>query len=743
MQNISKKVNGPINQYVLDYLNFGRRIVRLKPLSKAPIDYDWVNTMGMSLEQCKEHDGNFGMCVDEDMLIVDVDVKNGKKGLESYEKLCDDMGNIYEPTVITASGGYHVYFSIPKGMSLKSKIDKYPDIDFLSRGRQVVIAGSKLLNNTKYDYGTEGFNVKEAPNYLIELLDKDSLLTEEVQPLQNRILDIKSLEELPEELLRKIQLKNITTPEVRGIVYQLKPDIEYEDWITVGMALHHWDLDKGLTIWKDWSKNGEKYKKGECEKKWITFKDNGIKGITLASVYYLVKKLRIADNWYEDWVFDVTAKDSPFYQMSTRTMMNSASFNKINYQNMPFNKEGKRMLPNKWVMLNGDLIPNVYGKVYRPDVDNETVRTDDGVLYINTFNKKSLPETAEVYSTEGKEAIQIIITHINMVCNHDKYVNDCLLQYIAHNVQYLGEKINWCPVLFSGEGTGKTFFAELMKTVIGVRNVGVIGTSTLASGFTGWNNQYAMVFIEELKISGYSTHGILNTLKPCISNSQIETVSKYSNPRTVKNTTNYFITTNHHGCIPVNKNSGRRFFMIDLLEPKCGKNYYKYLFESLVTHSGEIKKFFLEYPITQEFKNITKSEAPMTEYKKALMVTSNIHNEGYNEIENIIKGRKVFVDNDLKSLLPYSILPQKKTDILVNIGYRPYSTLINGEAIWIHTDLVGKVNDDDIKMYLEKEGNLKNKLFGELSIIEKEIEENEDEKIRQEYLENIKKSIDI
>lgn len=48
----------------------------------------------------------------------------------------------------------------------------------------------------------------------------------------------------------------------------------YGDWLGVGMALH--SIDDGLLgAWDEWSRSSEKYKDGECAKKWATFTRGG------------------------------------------------------------------------------------------------------------------------------------------------------------------------------------------------------------------------------------------------------------------------------------------------------------------------------------------------------------------------------------------------------------------------------------------------------------------------------------
>jgi hypothetical protein len=56
----------------------------------------------------------------------------------------------------------------------------------------------------------------------------------------------------------------------------------YDDWISVGMALHSLNDDTLLLEWDDWSKFSSKYRVGECQKKWKSFNRSGVAIGTLA-----------------------------------------------------------------------------------------------------------------------------------------------------------------------------------------------------------------------------------------------------------------------------------------------------------------------------------------------------------------------------------------------------------------------------------------------------------------------------
>ncbi len=99
--------------------------------------------------------------------------------------------------------------------------------------------------------------------------------------------------------------------EMESLLDQLDPDMGREDWVRVGMALHHEAEgdDTGFDIWNDWSSNGGKYPGEEAlREQWDSFTRRmgpGRKQITMASVIYMTKQ---ADLRLEPTVEQITAK---------------------------------------------------------------------------------------------------------------------------------------------------------------------------------------------------------------------------------------------------------------------------------------------------------------------------------------------------------------------------------------------------------------------------------------------------
>jgi len=70
---------------------------------------------------------------------------------------------------------------------------------------------------------------------------------------------------------------------------QKQPDAadDYDIWITVGQTLH--ELDESLLeVWDEWSKTSDKYKDGECHKRWLSFSKGGGRG--LGSLIHIAKE---------------------------------------------------------------------------------------------------------------------------------------------------------------------------------------------------------------------------------------------------------------------------------------------------------------------------------------------------------------------------------------------------------------------------------------------------------------------
>ncbi|MFT5304330.1 MAG: hypothetical protein ACI814_005157 [Mariniblastus sp.] len=127
--------------------------------SKAPLMKNWGVTpySPSDIEAFFNSGHSIGYRLKETDLVIDVDVAtpdgHNVDGRESFERLCDDFNISLAgvPRVSSPSGGTHYYFRKPEGSKTVKKLKEYPGIDFLSKGAQVVAAGSRHWKGGIYE----------------------------------------------------------------------------------------------------------------------------------------------------------------------------------------------------------------------------------------------------------------------------------------------------------------------------------------------------------------------------------------------------------------------------------------------------------------------------------------------------------------------------------------------------------------------------------------------------------------
>lgn len=132
-----------------------------KNWGKHPVNAAWQTQTDLCLdprrirEQFDPHAGrNIGCATGSTsgLLIIDIDVSDGKPGLEESKKLETERGPLPPtPTVITGSGGLHLYFRQPTGVVIKNSVGVIaPGIDVRGQGGQGVLPPSLHKNGEVY-----------------------------------------------------------------------------------------------------------------------------------------------------------------------------------------------------------------------------------------------------------------------------------------------------------------------------------------------------------------------------------------------------------------------------------------------------------------------------------------------------------------------------------------------------------------------------------------------------------------
>lgn len=206
-----------------------------------------------------------------DIFVVDLD---GKEGIDNFNAKSEEMGGVPNTLTVKTGKGFHLYFRYPgpdengEILDLRNSTSKIADkVDVRANGGYVVAPPSIHPDGSTYTWANPGTPIAQAPQWII-----DEIKREKEAPLFDT----------PRETYHHNTAGdyNWTSNDVQQMLSYLDPDMAYQDWLSVGMALHQGGYP--LEMWDSWSKDGSKYKPGCCIVRWRGFSPND--GITMGSL---------------------------------------------------------------------------------------------------------------------------------------------------------------------------------------------------------------------------------------------------------------------------------------------------------------------------------------------------------------------------------------------------------------------------------------------------------------------------
>ena len=343
------------------------------------------------------------------------------------------------------------------------------------------------------------------------------------------------------------------------------------------------------------------------------------KAPTLGALKQGIRKLqRIERNgeFIKDYVFLTSCNQ--FMHIENKSTMDTKGFNIAYNRETPFSADG---IPIDAVKYAEKSIKCVEDGMYAPMFDTFFIHVD--LTYINLYKKVEIDDV----QAGTTDIVDRVIKHIEHILVN-KAERRIFTEYLAHNIQFPGKKINWAIVLQGVQGDGKSFFAEMMQHTLGYQNIRIMNAETLEGAHTGWAGGQCMTFIEELKLDNYRKYSILNKLKPYIANPSVECRALYKNPRVIMNTTNYIAFSNYTDSLPLDINDRRYCILFSqwqnrskLLEfMKKNSNYYPNLYDDMRKHFAELYNWLKNYKISNQF--LAYKNAPMTDSKNKMISES-------------------------------------------------------------------------------------------------------------------------
>ncbi|MEW8111192.1 MAG: phage/plasmid primase, P4 family [Candidatus Thiodiazotropha endolucinida] len=257
----------------IEYAISGYKVFPVKPNEKTPAVRGWQSLATRDTEQIgrwwtENQNYNIGVLA-EDILVLDIDEKDGKQGSINLRNTMISSG--WEMPegymeILTPSGGRHQYFRDPSPELHTNKTHApVEDCDIRAGGAGFVLGVGSMIGGEVYTGEIIPFSLlPEAPSWLC-------MVAERIPSISNPISTVKS---------------TVDIIDVQKALSMLDPDLGYDEWISIGMALQAEFGDKGLLLWDEWSQKGNKYQGlANLERHWSTFKPEG--GITIATLWRL------------------------------------------------------------------------------------------------------------------------------------------------------------------------------------------------------------------------------------------------------------------------------------------------------------------------------------------------------------------------------------------------------------------------------------------------------------------------
>jgi hypothetical protein len=756
-----------------DYLNNSKRLIPLK--GKVPIATQWVN-MRLDYDAIFSHDGNLGWALDAGDLVVDVDPKNG--GKQSWDKLVALIPELAETvTVHTPSGGFHCYLRFEGDQKLRKQVRDYPGIDFLTHGTQCVIAGSKTgLRCYEFDMPEiYGFRQFDAPAELIEILASQPVNNRNLNI--NAMDDFEALcnrhETHEDDVVKWLDYLDPSCAfddwvQVGMALHSWDPtDSGLDVWERWSSRGENWEAGATSERWKYFrtdkssiktiaslsylASQSESHQKSDdintilvkldkltdsadikkiicplvkqlplddIDRSRIAgrikdkYKELGDK-VSIADVRKLIKPAMegevSAPEWCKSWIY--INDTCLFYALDTYQMYKAEAFNLLNGKKVPDGENGGKQSAVKYVSDHG-YIPLVGGVGYFPFLDGGVVNVE-GRDYVNTFNPNSIPAPALSIDDKGQKAINIIKKHLEVLCG-SKDNAWILEQWLAHQVQFLGKKILWAPVIQGIQGVGKSFIGALLKAALGDCNVGTVSPSQVVSDYNGWASGSLVNVLEELRVKGHNRYEAVNALKPLITDRKIQVVDKFIRQHETYNTSNYICFTNDRDALPVDQTDRRWWIVfnklsslddIKIITGVSKDEYFPMIWDALRANNGAVVRWLMTVDISDKFLNY--HQAPASDDKDLMILTEEAMVEGLQETKDLIeKGGEYYCSevicssnlfNDLSNLYPDLVLNNyQKNKILKKLGYSCQGAIkINSikRTVWV----TQKMENEDVR----------------------------------------------
>lgn len=534
-------------------------------------------------------------------LVIDVDPRNFPPGIDPLRQLQADfsikLANY--PTVVTGSGGLHIYMRKPDEMAVKEAIGLYPGVEFKSLGRQVVAPGSVHPNTGKpYLWDDLGpmiaDGVPDAPEVLLGLIQRP----ERASSAEAGEVEAERLAEM---------LSGLNAEDYR----------DHDRWLELMMACHHATGGAAREEFIAWSTSDASYSDHAdlIGRRWDSLQTDR-KGFTVRTLYMHLHKAgrgdliprRSAQDDFAEGVDDFTMDrvnadtggetdvifvdrmnekfcavlengDFSIYMTDVddlytppRTMMTRltrSAFRSYHENKLITLPDQKRRVSVADAWLAHPKRREYPGIVLDPD------NRDTGKL--NLWQGWAVEPMPGDWSLMRRDLIEQVLCAGNS--DHAEFV----VRWMAFMVQKPGVRPEVAIAFRGNEGTGKSTLGRALMRIAGRHGITVSSPKQLAGNFNAHLRSAVFVFADEALWPGNKEAE--GTLKQLVTEPVIAFEPKGKDVIQGRNLVHLMLASNEEWIVPAGKDA-RRFAVFDVTEGRRGDTAFWERLNSQMENGG-------------------------------------------------------------------------------------------------------------------------------------------------------------
>jgi hypothetical protein len=325
-----------------------------------------------------------------------------------------------------------------------------------------------------------------------------------------------------------------------------------------------------------------------------------------------------APEWLEPWVY--VESTCEFHNKELHYAIKREAFN------AKFDREMDCIIAEKSAAQLGLVdhkMPTVVDTMFFPGAGQ--MFESDGKTMLNSFVSQGI-QPCQSLDKDGQACVDVFLKHVEFTIESPKE-REILLDWLCYVVQNPGQRVNWALLLQGAQGTGKTYFVNVLQQVLGT-NVKNLDPTSIAGRFTGWAHGALVNAVEEIRISGTNKYEVLDRMKPFITNDTVMIEEKGRDHRTVPNFTSYFLLTNHVDAIPLIEGDRRYCVLFSRVQSEAqlyrelggregAEDYFDTLFDSLARRPDALAYYLKTRKLSAGF--VAWGRAPDTSAREAMI----------------------------------------------------------------------------------------------------------------------------